>query len=287
MSLRVPLLALMWLCASASSAKDAHLAIIIDDIGYNATLGERSLLLPGHFTFAVLPLSPHGPRLARLGATWGKEIMLHNPMSNIQGLPLDAGALYGEMDRQRFLTTLEHNLQAVPQARGLNNHMGSQLTQEPHAMGWLMEYLGERGLYFIDSRTTADSRAWETAKRYQVPSLQRDVFLDHERDVDQISRQLDSAIALAKRRGYAIAIGHPYPETLEVLEHAQRRLQRAEVTLVPISDLLQALPENHWRTLGHHCPAPPRPLWHRPQQELMPVVLEEWLDIGLPVSPSS
>lgn len=272
----------VWGGASAQAQSEAQLAIIIDDIGYSAMLGQRSLALPGAFTYAVLPLAPHGPRLARQAADAGKEIMIHNPMSNIQGLPLDAGALSGDMDWHNFSTTLTDNIDALPEARGLNNHMGSQLTQEAAPMGWLMEQLSARGLYFIDSRTTADSRAWETAQRYQVPSLERDVFLDHERDPEQIARQLDQAIALARTRGYAIAIGHPYPETLEVLEQLQPKLDAAQVTLVSVSELLQNRPESLRQAPGDDCPAPPEPLWHRPAHKGNPPDLEGWLK--LPIS---
>jgi len=259
-----------------------QLAIIIDDIGYSAALGERSLALPGDFTYAVLPLAPHGSRLARQGAAAGKEIMVHNPMSNIQGLPLDAGALDGTMSRSDFLDTLDSNIQALPDARGLNNHMGSQLTQETEPMGWLMEDLAERGFYFIDSRTTAASRARETARRYRVPSLQRDVFLDHERDPEQIQRELERAIALAQRRGFAVAIGHPYPETLDVLEQLPAQLEEAGVELVFVSELLRHRPEAHWQAPSNRCPAPPKPLWHRVDPGPIPTDLGQLLRVGLP-----
>lgn len=276
-----PLLLLLWLSGLAPALSAGQLAIIIDDIGYSATLGERSLNLPGEFTFAVLPHAPYGARLARLANDLGREVMLHNPMSNTQNLPLDAGALSGEMNHQDFMATLDYNLEAIPEARGLNNHMGSQLTQEARPMGWLMERLGERGFYFIDSRTTADSRALETAQRYHIPSLQRDIFLDHERDSEQIARQLALAIELARTRGYAIAIGHPHPETLAVLEDIEPALAEAGVELVPVSRLLRQHPASRPQASGS-CLAPPQTLWHRPEQEARPTTLEAWLDIGLP-----
>ncbi|WP_341937441.1 divergent polysaccharide deacetylase family protein [Marinimicrobium sp. C2-29] len=271
----------LWLGCLPPALWAGQLAIIIDDIGYSATLGERSLQLPGEFTFAILPQAPYGPRLARLANERGREVMLHNPMSNTRNLPLDGGALSGEMTHRDFMATLDYNLEAIPEARGLNNHMGSQLTQETRPMGWLMERLGERGFYFIDSRTTADSRALETAQRYQIPSLQRDVFLDHERDSEQIARQLAEAIELARERGYAIAIGHPYPETLAVLEHIEPALKRAGVELVPVSRLLHDQPGSRPHTSGS-CLAPPQSLWHQPEQEPRPTAIRSWIDIGLP-----
>lgn len=254
---------LLGLMLSMPYGQAGQLAIIIDDIGYSGPLGERSLNLPGDFTFAVLPQAPHGPRLARQGAALGKEIMVHNPMSNTRNLPLDAGALASGMTYPDFIQTLKANLNALPEARGLNNHMGSQLTQEPEPMGWLMQYLSDHGYYFIDSRTTAASRAWETAQQYRVPTLKRDVFLDHERSVEGVQRQLQKAIELARTRGYATAIGHPYPETLEVLEQITPLLAAAEVTLVPISTLLSR-PSEFARAPGRSCLAPPMSLWRPP-----------------------
>lgn len=244
----------------------AKLAIIIDDIGYSAELGKRSLALPGAFTYAMLPMAPHSSRLASQGAQKGKEIILHTPMSNTRGLPLDPGALLETMTRAEFFQVLEANLSAIPEARGLNNHMGSLLTQKTKSMGWLMEFLQEQGLYFIDSRTSAKSRAIETAQLYQVPNRPRDVFLDHSRDPAQITRQIDRAIRLARDRGQALAIGHPYPETLALLEQLAPRLEAAQVRLVPASELLSRPTD-----LSHaesRCPAPPRTLWHRPQPQL-------------------
>lgn len=273
-------LLLLALVLSTGARSEGQLAIVIDDIGYSAALGERSVQLEGAFTLAVLPRAPHGPRLARLGAQAGKEIIVHNPMSNTRGLPLDAGALSGTMPHSDFMTTLNANLAAIPEARGLNNHMGSLLTQSPRAMGWVMQLLGDRGLYFIDSRTSADSQAWETARHYGVPSLKRDVFLDNERDIEKIARQLAKAIELARDRGYALAIGHPYPETLTVLEQIQPALAAADVSLVPVSALLKR-PEIQPRAEHRSCLAPPMSLWRHPTAPEKATPESPWLDRAL------
>lgn len=253
-------LALCLLCSIGSVHAAGLLAVIIDDVGYNAQLGERTVALPGPITLAILPKAPHSPRLARLASEHGKEVMLHNPMSNTRDLPLDPGGLTETMDKAGFLATLTDNFERIPQAKGLNNHMGSLLTQQATPMGWLMEFLHARGYYFIDSRTTAASRAWETAQHYQVPSLPRDVFLDHERDTEQIFRQLQLAVTLAQSRGYAVAIGHPYPETLSVLEQLPALLESAQVQLVSISDLLTEVAHSLPRVSTGRCPAPPAAL---------------------------
>lgn len=254
------LLALCWLCVTGPVHAAGLLAVIIDDVGYNSHLGERTLALPGAITLAILPKAPHGPRLARLASEQGKEVMLHNPMSNTRDLPLDPGGLTETMDKAGFLATLTDNFERIPQAQGLNNHMGSLLTQQATPMGWLMEFLSARGAYFIDSRTTAASRAWETAQRYQVPSLPRDVFLDHDRDAEKILRQLQLAVKLAQTRGYAVAIGHPYPETLSALEQLPALLESAQVELVSISGLLMEVAHSLPVASAGHCPAPPSTL---------------------------
>ncbi len=244
------LLCLLTFLPLASWAQDAlspvrdpqptvRIAIIIDDIGYSLKNGLRAARLPANLTLAVLPHTPNGIALAKLGHKSGKEIMLHTPMANTRGLPLDKGALTDAMDQDTFLTTLRGNLSSIPHISGVNNHMGSQLTQNPQAMHWLMTELKQQGLFFIDSRTSADSLALATAIDSQLPSGERDVFLDHERNSEQIARQFDYLIRLAKREGQALAIGHPYPETLALLEQRIPLLEDENIKLVPASSLLE------------------------------------------------
>lgn len=212
----------------------------------------RAANLKGNYTLSVLPFTPHALTLAKLATARGKELMLHNPMSNTQKLSLGPGALTSGMARADFLHTLRENIAQIPNLRGLNNHMGSQLTQEAEPMGWLMQALKTHGLYFVDSRTSTQSIAWSMANLYSLPSAKRDIFLDHSRNKNDIIEQLDKAIALAKKRGYALAIGHPYSETLDVLESFEAQFTESQVTLVFASDLLQAPKANTGA-----CPTPP------------------------------
>ena len=249
---------------SHSAHAKAQLAIIIDDIGYSAALGRRAAELDGPFTLAVLPLTPHTHQLANYGYQRGKEIMLHLPMSNIKAMPLGKGGLESGMNHTQFLTRLRASLEDIPHLLGVNNHMGSQLTQESEAMDWLMRELARHQLYFIDSRTTANTRALSTARSYQIPSDRRDVFLYNTRNVDSIRAQLLKAIALAQERGQAIAIGHPYPETLAVLEQASALLSHYQVELVPVSQLLNVGGMTSSLTTSKICYAPPVSLWVLP-----------------------
>jgi len=233
------LVCLISLCSSANADKiGARLAIIIDDIGYNQSQSERAARLDGAFTLSILPFTPHGLSSAKLAHNHGKELMLHLPMSTLNNLPLGKGGLTSGMEKSAFLSTFQQDIGNIPNIRGVNNHMGSRLTQESEPMQWLMEALHPSGLYFVDSRTSAKTKAFDIANEYRVPSLKRDVFLDDVNERGAIEIQLNRAIQFAKLRGTAVAIGHPYPATLGVLERIEVVLKQENVTLVHASQLL-------------------------------------------------
>jgi uncharacterized protein len=272
---RLSIAILLWCFAQPVFA--ARLAIIIDDIGYNGPLGRRAADLDGAFTLAVLPFTPHTRELAQRAHGQGKEIILHAPMSNTRQMPLGKGGLESGMDYDEFMVILRADLADVPHLAGVNNHMGSQLTQEPEPMGWVMDELVRRGLYFVDSRTSAASQALAVAEAYGVPSLKRDVFLDNIRTREHISEQLLKAVQLAKRRGSAVAIGHPYPQTLSVLEQVPGLLAAHGVELVFASDLMREASQLITRT-GTSCLAPPPKLWKRPSAQPEPVTIHSLLE---------
>jgi len=220
------------------SKQRPKIAIIIDDIGYNHARGQRAIELPGSVTLSILPHSPYGQQLAKLADRQGKEVMLHAPMSNILDKPLDPGALTSGMTKTRFIATLEAGLADLPFVSGVNNHMGSELTQQHQPMLWLMEALRQHELYFVDSRTIASSLAWETAIDCGIPTTRRDVFLDNEANYPAIAEQFGQLLAIAKRHGHAVAIAHPYPETLYFLETVLPMLGTAGYQLVPVSAVL-------------------------------------------------
>jgi polysaccharide deacetylase 2 family uncharacterized protein YibQ len=216
----------------------AKLAIIIDDIGYNKKNGLSVAELPFKVTLAVLPFTPHGASLAEIAHKNGKEIMLHAPMSNERNMPLGPGALTNNISQPALIDVLNKDLADIPHVKGVNNHMGSQLTQNAQVMGWLMNYLKLHNLYFVDSRTTAKTQALNQAEMHQLPSRKRDVFLDDKRSLSHIKKQLLLAVNIAKTRGSAIAIGHPYPETIEILKEARDIAGLNSVDLVLVSELL-------------------------------------------------
>ena len=226
----------------ASAVPVIAISIIIDDLGNNLPQGRRALRLPGPVACAILPYTPYATRLAREAHTSGKEVILHLPMESEDDAELGPGSLTSSMRADDISSTLDRALRTVPYAVGISNHMGSYLTQQPQPMRWLMYALAQRGgLYYVDSRTTANTVATRIATDLGVPNLERNVFLDEDRGHGAIERQFERLIELAERRGAALAIGHPYPETLAFLEGRLARLRNTYVRLVPPSQLLGSM----------------------------------------------
>ncbi len=214
------------------------LVLIIDDLGNNLQRDNAVLDLPGKVNVAVLPHTPWGERLARSAPERGKEVMLHAPMTTLDGTEPGQGALTESQSREQFEHTLAKALASIPNARGVNNHMGSALTQRWEQMNWLMASLRGRQLYFVDSRTSGATVAAEAARYQGLPNLSRRIFLDNEPIAPQIEQQLDTALAIARREGLAVAIGHPHPETISVLQRRIPQLQAEGLHLAWVSEVL-------------------------------------------------
>lgn len=215
-------------------------SIIIDDLGNRLGSGTRTVALPGPITCAFLPSTPHARRLATLAHESGKEVMLHLPMQALETPLLDDGGLVATMTRRDFLRTVREDLLAVPYVSGVNNHMGSLLTQFRGHMQWLMEELSHYDdLYFVDSFTSILSVAHQVAADNRVPTARRDVFLDDVVDEEAIAQQFTQLIEIAHRKGTAVAIGHPHPQTLAFLEANLSRLREAGIELLPVSQLIR------------------------------------------------
>ncbi len=215
-------------------AAPARLSLIIDDLGQTPGRDRRVLALPGPVALAILPDTPHAAQLAEEAHRRGKTVMLHLPMDPAggryawhPGLPVD------ELERR-----LDTAFDAVPHARGVNNHMGSRMTADATAMNWLMGELQRRHRFFIDSRTSAATIAGATAQRVGLASLSRDVFLDNEPTADAIAAQLEKAVVLARKQGSVVVIGHPYPATLEVLERELPRLAARGIDWIGVEQMI-------------------------------------------------
>jgi len=224
---------------SIGIAADAHIAIIIDDIGHNESRGKRAIDLPAALTFAVIPQTVYGKRLANYAHSSGKEVMVHLPMANTYGRPMEKLALTHNLTEMEIAEVFETAVSLVPYATGINNHMGSALTQQPQAMAWLMRVVKRHEFYFVDSRTTHRSVASEIAQLENLNTARRDIFLDNDRSIPAIDKQFKKLLELAKERTSAVAIGHPYPATLDYLSQAIPLLEAEGITVVSVSKLLQ------------------------------------------------
>ncbi|HKJ94590.1 MAG TPA: divergent polysaccharide deacetylase family protein [Gammaproteobacteria bacterium] len=217
-------------------------SVIIDDMGNQMREGERALALPGAVTYAFLPLLPATPPLARRAHRLGKEVMLHQPMEAVGREPLGPGGIVLHMTHAQFRRKMEANLASVPFVAGVNNHMGSMITRHPGHMTWLMKLLKRHGnLYFVDSRTTARTVAEQMAHEQRVPVVRRDVFLDDDLHPGAIRHQFHRLVAIARRQGHAVAIGHPHPQTLKVLSRLLPQLAGQGIELVPVSAMIESV----------------------------------------------
>jgi uncharacterized protein len=219
----------------------ARLAIIIDDLGEDAAPARELLKLPYPLTVSIIPNLQHSAEIADDTHQRGDEVLLHFPMeasekeAKSEYVELRVGMASEEVDEM-----LSSMLASVPHAAGVNNHQGSRATADSALMDELMPALRRRRLFFVDSRTTVDTVAYAAAERDGVPATYRSAeFLDDVETRAAILRQLDRASAEAKKKGWAVTIGHPHPTTIAALHDALPKLSARGVHLVFVSDLLK------------------------------------------------
>jgi polysaccharide deacetylase 2 family uncharacterized protein YibQ len=233
--------AILLLLASQSFAQSApRIAIIIDDLGYHLAAGHRAVALPGPVVCAILPGTPRAAHLAKAAWERGKEVLLHLPLQSVDHHDAaEPGSITLDTTREAFADTFAAAIDSVPFAVGVNGHRGSLLTRHPGHMSWLMEeILRAGGLYFVDSYTTHRSVALQIASEQGVPAIKRDVFLDADPAPEKVAQEFERLKALARERGLAVAIGHPYPATLAFLEQAIPDLVEEGIQLVPLRELI-------------------------------------------------
>lgn len=230
------------LFAVSAQAKPTRIAIVIDDIGYRDT-DKYALLLPGAITYSILPHTPYGKTIAIKANANHKEVLLHIPMEAENGKKLGPGALTSTMNKAEIHASLNDSLAEIPFAIGINNHMGSHLTQLAEPMSWTMGFLKQHHLLFLDSKTSPYSKASVIAQKLGVPVNGRNVFLDNQLTESYINKQFQSLIEYAKTQEFAIAIAHPHPETIQALLRLIPTLQQNNIELVPLS-FLYSMPTN-------------------------------------------
>lgn len=223
----------------ADGRKLPKVAIIIDDMGYHPKVGRELLSMDLDLTFSFLPHAPFTTEQEEQAYLAGRDILLHQPLE-----PRDAkwdvgpGALFLTTEPDRLPAIVERNLQAVPHAIGVNNHMGSKYTEHPDHMRQLLAFVKKKDLFFIDSFTTAASTGMTEAAKLGIKTARRHVFLDNVHDPGKICLKLEQLVQRAREHGYAIGIGHPNRETLTALTRCREKLLQ-QVRVIGVHELVK------------------------------------------------
>lgn len=218
-----------------------QVAIVIDDLGDSLDTAKKVLALKPAVTVAVIPFRSASAAVAAAAVADGREVILHLPLEPDRSAEMAGGSgfLRTAMQPADLEGQLERDLRAVPYIVGVNGHMGSRFTSDPTAMRTLLGALRERGLFFLDSKTSPESVAAKVAHGLQVPFAERNVFLDHDPTPAAIERALAAATSVAREVGQAIAIGHPHATTLAALSTWLPEAVRQGIEVVPVSALVR------------------------------------------------
>jgi len=221
-----------------STASMPLVAILIDDMGYNFSINNKFLKLEAPLSFSFLPTAPYTPKLAKKAKDLGKDVLIHLPLEPVNtAINPGPGVLRLRMDFDSMLQILRKDLDAVPGAIGVNNHMGSKFTTSKRGMELILTEIKRRGFFFVDSKTTHDSVAYETARSMGIPAAERRVFLDHDTQKESIRREIKKMVKLSMENGCVLAIGHPTSNTWKVLYEELPRVRKS-VTIVPVHKIL-------------------------------------------------
>jgi uncharacterized protein len=224
--------------SAPAPAEGGRVALVIDDLG--RSLDDLHALegLNVPISYAVLPFEEQTAEVVAELRRNGAEMLLHLPMEPAGAKDPGPGALRLGMTPEQLRQSTLAALQAVPGATGVNNHMGSGLSADEPSMTTILGVLSSRGLFFLDSRTSAQSVAYRVATRLGLPAAERQVFLDPDPSPEAIRAQFHRLLGLARTRGAAVAIGHPLPETLAILEEEVPKAKALGYEFVPVSYLL-------------------------------------------------
>ena len=218
-----------------------RISLIIDDIGFSLSRARRFLELRIPITFSILPRLSRSHDLAYEIHEKGHEIMLHQPMEPYNSvLDPGPGALYVGYDSEKIAGIMEENISGVPFLAGVNNHMGSRLTESQREINETLEVIKKKRLFFIDSVTTRHSTAYKTARKLNMVTAFRNIFLDNRPDEQTILFQLKRLEKIARKIGHAIGIGHPFPETAKAIGRFARNLDGSGISIVHISKIIHS-----------------------------------------------
>ncbi|MFY9819910.1 MAG: divergent polysaccharide deacetylase family protein [Thermoanaerobaculia bacterium] len=223
---------------SSAPVQGARVALVIDDLGRSVDDLRLLAALGVPVTYAVLPFETETPEVVAELQRRHAEFLLHLPMEPKNHGNPGPGALLERMTDDELRQKTIAALRAVPGAVGVNNHMGSLLSSEEGPMHTVLEVIGERRLFFLDSRTSAGSVGYKVATELGIPAAERQIFLDDDPGPEAIRAQFQRLLELARARRAAIAIGHPHPATLAVLVDEVPKAKAAGYDFVPVSYLL-------------------------------------------------
>ncbi len=220
---------------------EPKVAIVIDDLGQDLKTGEKFLGLGVPLTYSILPYRPHSTTLAAEICRRGGEVLLHLPLEpkDYPEVNPGTGCILAAMDREEIQAEVSDQIDSLPCCVGVSSHMGSRFTEIPEVTAWMLGVVQERGLFFLDSLTTPRSVVGALAIDKRLPFVQRTLFLDQDRNVDAIVRQLCRLADHASLQGWAVGIGHPFPETLDALSKGLAAFSQKGIRLVPISALVR------------------------------------------------
>ncbi len=216
-------------------------AIVIDDMGGDMNKLRELIGVGSPITFAVLPNLGLSEEVAEEAHKRGYEVIMHLPMEpkDLSAHDPGEGALLTSMTEKEVRDGFEQDLKSVPHAAGVNNHMGSRFTENEALMRAVLLAVREKEMFFLDSKTTSDSVGRSLAVKMGIKTEARDVFLDNVQDAGYITAQIRAVAKIARNKGSAIAIGHPYPETIEALKKTVPELKRSGIEMVRLSDVLR------------------------------------------------
>ena len=213
------------------------IVFVIDDIGYTATDQNELEDLGNQVTYAILPMLRYSEHFSRLRQRTGAEVILHLPLEAVSGTIPGPGLITGRMEASHVLDVLNRDLLSVPGHAGVNNHMGSESTRNPALMKIILSDLKNRNLFYLDSRTAQTPVPQQIGSEIGLPVLTRDVFLDNDESQPGIREKIHELAQIARRKGYAIGIGHYRFNTLRVLKEEIPRLKKEGFAVVSLSDL--------------------------------------------------
>ena len=223
----------------ASGDARPKIAIIVDDLGYDSDTDFSFFQLDLPLSFSVLPYGPFTGSLVRKANKVGRELILHLPMEpkNYPSVQPGPGGLFLSMDASEIRKVLDQDLRLISGVQGVNNHMGSSFTENREKMLVVLNELKKRGLFFVDSRTTKHTVALDLARSIGLPAARRRVFLDNNLEAKALNIQMERLLSMARHRGAAIGICHPYKETYQLLKRYRLKIKN-EFQIVPVSELV-------------------------------------------------